>query len=621
MIIACCADDRKKGYYKEAPTRQKRQNPHPSRQKHSETGGRNMDTSVAHKTNVPDFATAYYLLEGLNEIGIDYLFCNFGTDHAPIIDEMAHRRKRGEAMPAVVRCPHENTAAHMAAGYALVTGRGQGVLVHVDVGTANTANGMHNLYRSRLPVLLMAGKAPYTVNDELIGSRDTYVHFIQEPFDQASLVRPYLKWEWTLPSGVVVKEALRRAHSIMQSEPRGPVYLMMQRETLTQHWNADEIRRYPADQFAATPGGGDPKLVSALADKLLTAENPILITGYAGRHAHASRAIDALSQFAGIAVYEANMTNNISHDSPCFVGFSADKAVPEADVGLLVDVDVPWFPSDVQPSEKTFWAHIDIDILKPGSPMWTFPGNLRMQGDSGRILDQVLEELKAKATPRFKAAAAARLTRIKAARDQRIARAAKLAADKGKPGAINPHYLMAELGKLLDDEDIIFNEGVTNAGAAVLQILRRLPNTTVRSGGGGLGWSGGMALGAKLAAPHRLMVQISGDGGFYFGNPCSVFAVAQQYKLPIFSIVLDNSGWNAVKQSTLRVFPEGEAKAANAFEAELAANVDFTKIGEAFGAYAEKLTEPAEVPAALARCVKQVRGGRAALLHARVTQM
>src|SRR6201981_2880325 len=213
-----------------------------------------MDTSVARKTNVPDFATAYYLLEGLKEIGVDYLFCNFGTDHAPIIDEMAHRRRRGEPMPTIVRCPHENPAAHMAAGYALVTGRGQGVLVHVDVGTANTANGMHNLFRSRLPVLLMAGK---------------------EPFDQASLVRPYLKWEWTLPSGVVVKEALRRAASIMQSEPCGPVYLMMQRETLTQHWRADEIRRYNGEQFAATSGGGgDPELVAALAERVFKAEEP-----------------------------------------------------------------------------------------------------------------------------------------------------------------------------------------------------------------------------------------------------------------------------------------------------------------------------------------------------------
>src|SRR5271169_2648321 len=213
-----------------------------------------METSAASQSNVSDFATAYYLLEGLSEIGIDYLFCNFGTDHAPIIDEMAHRKKRGDAMPGIVRCPHENTAAHMAAGYALMTGRGQGVLVHVDVGTANTANGMHNLFRSRLPVLLMAGKAPYTSGSELVGSRDTYVHFVQEPFDQGSLVRPYMKWEWTLPSGVVVKEALRRAYAIAQSEPRGPVYLMMQRETLTQQFSAEDVRSYIAEQFVSTSG-------------------------------------------------------------------------------------------------------------------------------------------------------------------------------------------------------------------------------------------------------------------------------------------------------------------------------------------------------------------------------
>ncbi len=581
-----------------------------------------MDAAAARKTNAPEFSAAYYFLEGLTELGVEYLFCNFGTDHAPIIEEMAHRKKRGEPMPGVLHCPHENTAAHMAEGYAFITGRGQGVLVHVDVGTANTANAMHNAYRSRLPVLLMAGKAPYTANDELVGSRDTYVHFVQEPFDQASLVRPYLKWEWTLPSGVVVKEALRRAYSIMQSEPRGPVYLMMQRETLTQAWSADQIRRYAADQFAATSGGGaDPKLVAALAERLLTAENPILIAGYAGRNERASAMIDALAQFAGIAVYEANMTSNTSHASPCFVGFAADKAVPAADVGILVDVDVPWFPSDVQIKEKSFWAHIDIDTLKPGSPMWTFPGNLRMQGDSGRILEQLLDELKAKATPKFRAAAAARLERIKALREERIARAAKLATDKGKPGAINPHYLMAELGKALDDDAIIFNEGVTNAGAVLLQIPRRRPNTTMRSGGGGLGWSGAMALGAKLAAPDRLMVQISGDGGFYFGNPSSVFAVSQQYKLPIFSIVMDNTGWNAVKQSTLRVFPEGQAKETSQFEANLAPKVTFTKVAEAFGAYGEEVTDPAEVAAAIARCLKEVRGGRSALLHARVTKM
>ena len=580
-----------------------------------------MDTRLASRTNVSEFSTAYYLLEGLNEIGIDYLFCNLGTDHAPIIEEMAHRAKRGEPAPKVVRCPHENTAAHMAAGYALVTGRGQGVLVHVDVGTANTATAMHNMYRTRLPVLLMAGKAPYTSHNELIGTRDTHVHWVQEPFDQASLVRPYLKWEWTLPSGVVVKETLRRAHSIMQSEPRGPVYLMMQRETLTQNWALDEIHRYSAERFGAmTSGGADPKLITALADRLIAAENPILVTGYGGRNAHTARMIEKVAEFAGIAVFEGNTFSNIGHLSPCFAGFAVDRALPEADVGMLVDVDVPWYPADVQPNEQSFWAHIDVDVLKCGSPMWTFPGDLRLQGDSGRILEQLLAELTAKATPRFTAAAAQRLDRLKAAREERLARAARLAADRGKPDAINPHYLMAELAKVLGDEDIIFNEAVRNTPAVLTQIPRRLPNTTVATGGAGLGWSGGMALGAKLAAPDRLMVQVTGDGSFYFGGPCSIFATSQQYGLPILCIVLDNAGWSAVKQATLRVYPDGEATAAGAFHADLA-QVEFTKIGEAFGVYAEKVSDPAGVPEAIARCAAEVRRGRSALLHARVTRL
>jgi acetolactate synthase-1/2/3 large subunit len=581
-----------------------------------------METAAARQTNSPSYSTAYFFLEGLTELGIEYLFCNFGTDHAPIIEEIAHRRKRGDALPTIIRCPHENTAAHMAAGYAFVTGRAQGVLVHVDVGTANTATAMHNIFRSRLPVLLMAGKAPYTTGNELLGSRDTYVHFVQEPFDQASLVRPYLKWEWTLPSGVVVKEALRRAYSIAQSEPQGPVYLMMQRETLTQSWSVDEVRRFGAEQYGGTAGGGaDPKLVAQLTDRLLAAESPILITGYAGRNARASELIGELAEFAGIAVFESNMTNNISHEMPCFVGFQADKHLAKADVGLLVDVDVPWFPSDVKVNDQTFWAHIDIDILKPASPMWTFPGNLRMQGDSARILEQVLDELQAKATPKFRQAAQARLSRLAAERDARLERAKKLASDHGKPDEINPHYLFAELDKLIAPDDLVFNEGVRNAGAALMQLRRPIPGTLMRAGGGGLGWSGAMALGAKLAAPERMMVQIVGDGSFYFGSPCSVFAVAQHHKLPILSIVLDNTGWSAVKESTLRVFPAGEAKAANAFEAELMPDVEFGKIGEAFGAYAEKVADPADVPAALARCVKEVRGGRSAILHARVTRL
>jgi acetolactate synthase-1/2/3 large subunit len=573
-------------------------------------------------SNEPEHSTAYYFIEGLNELGIEHLFCNFGTDHAPTIEAIAEREKHGEKVPNVMLCPHENTAGHMAMGYAALTGRGQAVLVHVDVGTANTTNAMHNLFRSRLPVLLMAGKAPYTSGNELVGSRDTYVHFVQEPIDQGSLVRPYMKWEWTLPSGVVVKEALRRAHTIMESHPRGPVYFMAQRETLTEKWASDQIKSYPAEQFSQPQSGGaDPAMIAQLADRLIAAQSPILITGYAGQNKNAARLIEELAMYAGIAVFEGNQTFNISHEFPCFLGYSPNKHLPKADVGILVDVDVPWFPADVSHNPGSFWAHIDIDTLKAASPMWTFPGNLRMQGDSGRILQQLLDELKKKANPKFLDAAKKRVEAHTAERKAWRENAAKLAANKGKMDEINPHYLFAELNKLLKPDDVVLNEGIRNAGACLLQIDRPLPNTSVRSGGGGLGWSGGMALGCKLAAPDKMVVQVVGDGGFYFSGPSSVYAVAKQYKLPILTVLLDNTGWSAVKEATLRVFPEGEAKAENSFHANLMPDAEFAKIGEAFGAHGEKLVNPDDVPAALKRCVDAVRGGRAAILHARVTRL
>ena len=84
--------------------------------------------------------------------------------------------------------------------------------------------------------------------------------------------------------------------------------------------------------------------------------------------------IDELARFAGIRVVEFNpLYLNLPHDSPCHGGFMPAKALAEADVGLLVDVDVPWIPSDMPDNPATWWAHIDVDAEKRNFPMWTFP--------------------------------------------------------------------------------------------------------------------------------------------------------------------------------------------------------------------------------------------------------
>ena len=223
--------------------------------------------------------TAAHFLDGLQECGIEHLFCNLGTDHVSLIEAMAAFERLGRPQPQVLLCPHENVAVHMAGGYAAMTGRGQVVVVHVDAGTANASMGMHNLSRGRTPVFLMAGKAPFSLHGELPGSRDNYVHFVQDPFDIASLVRSYVKWEYSLPSGVVAKEVLRRGHTMMQSDPKGPVYLTLPRETLAESWDEAAIKAFPESRYGpVASGGAEPAVAARIAARLMAAHNPIAVT-------------------------------------------------------------------------------------------------------------------------------------------------------------------------------------------------------------------------------------------------------------------------------------------------------------------------------------------------------
>ncbi len=564
--------------------------------------------------------TSHYFLEGLNEIGVDYLFCNFGTDHAPLIEEMALWTKEGRKFPKTLLCPHENTAMHMAAGYAMVTGKGQAVMVHVDAGTANAAMGMHNLRRGRTPLILMAGKSPYSVRGELPGSRDNYVHFIQEPQDQGAIVRNYAKWEWTLPSGVITKEVLRRAHTVAHSDPQGPVYLMLPRETLAQTWDEGAVRSFPAERYGATrAGAADNASIKQLADKLLAANYPILLTSYAGRNPEAPALIEELATLAGIRVFEPHpMMLGISRESPCFGGFTSVPHLPKADVGIMLDVDVPWIPKETKENPAIWWAHIDVDTVKEEFPMWGFASDLKMTGDAATILCQLVAELKSRLTPAFSAAAAKRVEAMAKEHADRKAANAKLAENKGVKGAINPHYVCAEVGKVLSPDDIIVNEAVRNVLTVLNQVPRTKPGTSIGFAGGGLGCSAGMALGAKLAKPDSTVVQFIGDGGFYFGNPSSVYSVAKKYNTPIFTVLLDNSGWSAVKEATLRMYPEGMAKDMADFQALLTPDVQFAKIVEATGGHGETVVEPDDVTGAIQRCMAAVKSGRSAVMHVRI---
>jgi acetolactate synthase-1/2/3 large subunit len=563
------------------------------------------------------------LLQGLVDLGIEYLFCNLGTDHAPLIEEMAHWREQGRAFPKLILCPHENTAVHMAGGYAVATGRGQAVLVHVDAGTANAAMGLHNLCRTRIPVLLIAGRAPMTTFDDVTGGRDTYVHFIQEPFDQASVVRPYVKWEYNLAWPSMAHEVVSRAGAVMQSDPTGPVYLTLPREVLAAPVDAASVSAYGhQNHLPVRAQGADPSAVRAIAEQLMRSDNPMLVTAYAGRNREAPALIEKLAVLCGMRVCEFNtIYMNIRRDSPYFAGYNPAAFTEQADFGLMVDVDVPWIPKTTRVNPNAYWAQLDVDAIKRDIPMWGFPLNARIEGDSIRLIAQLIEIIESSATPEFKTKAAARGLALKTAHAQNRQKAASLAQAKGVVNAINPHYLCAVMGQKIDLHDVVLNEAIRNTMAVFEQIPREEPGSLMGLSGGGLGFSAGTALGIKLAQAKNRVIHFVGDGSFYFSNPSSVYAVANQYGLPILTVLLDNGGWSAVKESTLRMYPQGEAKSTNQFASDLGYSTDFAAIAEAAGAHGERLTDPEQVEAAVERSLAALDAGRSVLLHVRITPL
>ena len=139
-------------------------------------------------------STAETYLAILRDRGIEYLFANAGTDFAPIVEGYAKASISGTATPTPITATHENLALSMAHGYAVVSGKLPAVMVHVSVGTANGVCAIMNAARENVPMLFTAGRTPL-FEDDTLGSRDSFIHWGQEMFDQAGMLRELVKWD------------------------------------------------------------------------------------------------------------------------------------------------------------------------------------------------------------------------------------------------------------------------------------------------------------------------------------------------------------------------------------------------------------------------------------------
>ena len=551
------------------------------------------------QANVESTAEAY--LELLAARGVEYFFANAGTDFAPLIEAYAHRSAQGHARPRPMTVPHEVTAVGMASGYTMVTGRPQVVMVHTIVGTANALGGIMNAARSNVPMLFSAGRNPITEAGAL-GSRDRQIHWAQESFDQAAMVREFVKWDYELRNGGQLETVVDRALAIAQAEPQGPVYLTLPREVLAERQESFEYSD-PARAPRPGPLAPDAEAVAEAARLLAAARHPIVIAKALGRDPAAVPALVRLAEALGLPVFEQSPTHlNFPQDHPLHAGFDAAPSLGEADVILVIECDAPWYPHLKGPRPEAKIIQIGVDPLFSRYPIRGFHGDVALAG-APRL---ALGALALAAAPLAdEGAVAERRQRLEAeharAREARTARARGLAADT----PIDMAWLSRAIGDLVDDRTILVNEYDFDASQATF----RVPGSYFASSpAGGLGWGLGAALGAKLAAPDKTVICCVGDGAYIFGSPTAAHFVSRAYDIPALFVVFNNRMWNAVKRAVQTHAREGWAVKTGAMPlTELDPAPDYELICRASGGHAERVEDPGALPDALRRALRAVR--------------
>jgi acetolactate synthase-1/2/3 large subunit len=530
-------------------------------------------------------------LRALADHGADYFFVNPGTDFPPIVEAFSRAKKTNAKVPKPILVPHENLAVGMAHGAYMMTGRPQVVMVHVNVGTANTINNLTNLSRDRVPLILAAGRTPVTEKGTF-GSRSRPIHWAQEMFDQAGMVRELVKWDYELRVPGQIGDVVARGVEVAMAHPRGPVYLVLPREPLAAALPEPVGPSKPRPQAAAAYP--DPRTIATLAEWIATAERPLIVTSTLP--AEAVPQLERLAERCAIPVVTHSPRSVcLSASHSMHFGFEPGALLAEADLVIVLESDVPWIPHLQHPPGGCRVAHMGEDPFYVRYPMRSFPSDLALQAGPAQALDALARAVE----PRLQMADARIAARRARLTERMRTRRAQLAKDSAPGTTISPEYLSRVIGESVGKDAIIINEYPLRPD----HCAREKPGTFFALGpAGGLGWGFGAALGAKLAAPDNFVVATLGDGSYMFANPTVGHWVSAVQNLPILTIVFNNSRYGAVRRATLSMFKDGVAGETDGrILADLDPSPPFEEMARAQGAHAERVEKPANLPEALSR--------------------
>ncbi len=512
----------------------------------------------------------------LKEEGVDTIFGYPGGVVIDIFDELY----RTDIKHILVR--HEQGAAHAADGYARAKGSVGVCLVTSGPGATNTVSGLASAYMDSIPIVVLTGQVPTA----LIGN-DAF-----QEVDIVGITRPCTKHNYLVKSTGDLARVLKQAFHIARSGRPGPVLVDLPKDVSQGKAKFEPLPevRMPSYNPTYKP---NLKQVRRAIELIETAERPVIFSGGGVILSKASKELTRFAKKLNAPVTASLMgLGGFPGTDPLWLGmpgmhgtYRANMAIGACD--LLIGIGVR-FDDRVTGKVDTFAPHakiIHIDI-DPTSISKNIPVTVPIVGDCRKALSQLnklLTEKKVRFTKKSRRLWLQQIEKWKSTTPLRY---------EQKGDVIKPQYVIEKLYELTKGEAIITTEVGQNQMWAAQYYHFDRPNRFITSGGlGCMGFGFPAAIGAQVACPDRLVVDVAGDGSFQMN--IQELATAVQYQLPVKVVILNNRYLGMVRQWQ-QLFYERRYAAT-----DMECAPDFARVAEAYGALGLKATKPREVVSVL----------------------
>jgi len=492
------------------------------------------------------------VIQALQREGVEHVFGLPGVQIMGIYDAFY-----GQSDVKLITVRHEQTTTYMADGYARVTGRPGVGLVVPGPGVQNASAALGTAYSCSSPVLLLAGQ----IESYMLGQDKGALHEIN---DQLDIVRPVTKWCQRVLNVEGIPGAIHEAMRQMRTGRPRPTLVEVPPDVLATI--ADVTLPMP-ERYAPIPP--DQASIVRAAELLATAKKPLIWAGGGVVLGDASPELQALAEALGAPVATTPEGKGaIPEDHPLALGVgyyghgAPSLAAPRADVILAVGTRLTGqMRSPTAPRPPQRLIHLDVDPEVIGK---NYPADIALVGDATLGLHMLLEAVRAHQAPQERWPRQ-ELAEIHRENESWVRQQAPLQCE-----------IIEHLQKVLRHDAVVVS-GITNIGYWSHFALRaRRPRTYLTASYfATLGFAFPTALGAKVAAPNRQVISLSGDGGFMYALP--ELATAVQYGINVVALVFVDGAFGA-SNNDQRTRYQGRMVGTNVH------NPNFVQVAEAFGA-------------------------------------